>query len=204
QMQRISTPFSGVLYAGLMVDPSGVLWVVEFNCRLGDPEAQVLLPRLKTPLEEICKAVAAGGLSLVGPIEWDDAAAVGVVLASDGYPTSHLAPQPIKGLADLQEGVLVFHGAGELFGATALQPVEATPKPTILQSLFGKSSAKMTDNLKSDFLSPRLTATGGRLLTVVAQGRSVAEARETVYRNIPRIQTGSAQYRKDIGEREDS
>ena len=59
-----------------------------------------------------------------------------------------------------------------------------------------------TDNLRSDFLSPKVTATGGRLLTVVATGKTISEARQTVYRNIERIQITATQYRRDIGARE--
>ena len=195
-------PYRGFLFAGLMLTDDGPK-VLEFDCRLGDPEAQVLLPRLKTPLEEIGMAMAGGNLAQIGAIEWDDKAVVGVVIASEGYPTSQSVPQRVKGLADVQEGVLVFHSGSRLFGATALQPVEVgATKPSVIQSLFGRSGRETTDNLRSDFLSPKVTATGGRLLTVVARGRTVAEARETVYRNIKRIQIPATQYRRDIGARE--
>src|SRR5207244_545742 len=80
-------PYRGFLFAGLMLTGAGPK-VLEFNCRLGDPEAQVLLPRLKTPLEDVCMALAGGNLAQIGPIEWDDKAVVGVVIASEGYPTS--------------------------------------------------------------------------------------------------------------------
>jgi hypothetical protein len=104
----------------------------------------------------------------------------------------------------VQEGVLVFHGASRLFGAAALQPVEAVAaKTSVFQSLFGKTNRETTDNLKSDFLSPRVTATGGRLVTVVALGETVPQARETAYRNVERIQVAGAQFRRDIAEREE-
>jgi phosphoribosylamine---glycine ligase len=195
-------PYRGFLFAGLMLTEGGPK-VLEFNCRLGDPEAQVLLPRLKSPLEDICMAMASGNLAQIGPIEWDDKSVVGVVIASEGYPTSQSVPQRVRGLADVQEGVLVFHSGSRLFGATALQAVElGATRPSVMQSLFGKSTRETTDHLRSDFLSPKVTATGGRLLTVVATGNTVAEARETAYRNIKRIQIPATQYRRDIGERE--
>jgi phosphoribosylamine--glycine ligase len=199
------TPYRGVLYAGLMLTRDGPK-VLEFNCRLGDPEAQVLLPRLKTPLEDICMALAGGDLSRLGPIEWDDRAAVGVVLASSGYPTSSAVPTPVKGLAEIEEGVLVFHGAGYLLGATPLQPMEATAtagRKSVFKTLFGKSSDDLRVDLGPDILSPRVTATGGRLLTVVGLGKTLSEAREIAYRNTERVQVGSAQYRKDIAAREE-
>ena len=77
-------PYSGVLYAGLMITADGPK-VIEFNCRMGDPETQVVLPLLKTDLAEIALSVVEGRLDRQ-PIEWEDAACCGVVLASGGYP----------------------------------------------------------------------------------------------------------------------
>src|SRR5439155_13396942 len=91
-MSEEGTPYKGILYAGLMLTKQGPK-VLEFNCRLGDPEAQVLLPRLKTPLEKITLAIASGDLSAAGEIEWDERAAVGVVIASDNYPVGKAASQ---------------------------------------------------------------------------------------------------------------
>ena len=83
------TPFSGLLYAGLALTSTGPQ-VVEFNCRFGDPETQVVLPRLVTPLGGLLYAAATGTLAEHPPLKWLPGAAVGVVLASAGYPeTSH-------------------------------------------------------------------------------------------------------------------
>ena len=84
QLQRIGTPFSGVLYAGLMVDQAGVPWVVEFNCRLGDPEAQVVLPLISEGLTECLTRVALG--QAPSRVNASRGAAVATVLASRGYP----------------------------------------------------------------------------------------------------------------------
>ncbi len=78
-------PFSGLLYAGLALTASGPQ-VVEFNCRFGDPETQVVLPLLRTPLAGVLHAVASGTLARQPPLEWADGAAVTVVVAADGYP----------------------------------------------------------------------------------------------------------------------
>ncbi len=78
-------PFSGLLYAGLALTASGPQ-VVEFNCRFGDPETQVVLPLLRTPLAGVLHAVATGTLARQPPLEWADGAAVTVVVAADGYP----------------------------------------------------------------------------------------------------------------------
>jgi phosphoribosylamine--glycine ligase len=96
EMARRGTPFRGVLYAGLMLTADGPK-VIEFNVRFGDPETQALLPRLRSDLVAHLAAAAAGDLS--GQVlEWDDAAAVTVVLASAGYPASSRSGDVISGL----------------------------------------------------------------------------------------------------------
>ncbi|MCH8919683.1 MAG: phosphoribosylamine--glycine ligase [Chloroflexi bacterium] len=111
-MMDDEAPYRGVLYPGIMVTPDGPK-VLEYNCRLGDPEAQALLPRLKTDLLEICLAVANNRLHEV-EIEWSEQACVAVVLASGGYPEEYQTGFPISGLAQLEEDVLVFHAGTEL------------------------------------------------------------------------------------------
>ncbi len=105
--------YRGVLYPGLMVTEQGPL-VLEFNCRFGDPETQVLLPRLKSDLLEIAWAVANGRLHEVA-VEWSTDACVGVVLASGGYPDEYRTGYPIYGLSSVEGDVLVFH-AGTALG----------------------------------------------------------------------------------------
>ncbi|MBY3626247.1 phosphoribosylamine--glycine ligase [Acinetobacter sp. CUI P1] len=100
-------PFSGVLFAGLMISPEGKPKTIEFNARFGDPETQVVLPRLKSDLLEIFLAVTEGRLADID-IEWSDEAAVCVVLASGGYPGPYPKGLPIEGLEDCQGG-LIFH-----------------------------------------------------------------------------------------------
>jgi phosphoribosylamine--glycine ligase len=111
-MMREGFPYKGVLYPGLMVTAEGPR-VLEFNCRFGDPEAQVLLPRLKSDLLEICLAVAEGRLSDVA-VDWRTDACVGVVLASGGYPEEYETGYVIAGLNSLEPDVLVFHGGTAL------------------------------------------------------------------------------------------
>jgi len=105
-------PYRGVLYPGIMVTADGPR-VLEFNCRLGDPEAQVLLPRLKTDLLEVCLAVANNRLHEL-EIEWSEQACVGVVLASGGYPEEYATGFPIAGLGQVEPDVLVFHAGTAL------------------------------------------------------------------------------------------
>jgi phosphoribosylamine--glycine ligase len=111
-------PFKGVLFAGLMVQ-DGEPKVLEFNVRLGDPECQVILPRLKSDLLDIILGVVNGNLKSV-KTEWSSQACVGVVMASGGYPGSYQTGFPISGLNKLEADVLVFQ-AGTKTGSQAGQ-----------------------------------------------------------------------------------
>ena len=108
------SPYTGVLYAGLMLTDRGPE-VIEFNCRLGDPEAQVVLPRLKTDLLDVMMGTATGGLEGI-PIEWEPSACVGVVVASGGYPGDYVTGHPIDGLESLDKDVMVFHAGTRVDG----------------------------------------------------------------------------------------
>jgi phosphoribosylamine--glycine ligase len=106
-MAREGTPYRGVLYAGLMITRDGPK-VIEFNCRFGDPEAQLILPLLDCSLLDVCRSVADGRLepSAVG---WKDGRTYGVVLASAGYPEAPRLGDAISGLEEAPEDVQVFH-----------------------------------------------------------------------------------------------
>lgn len=113
-MAREGRPYQGVLYAGLMITAAGIK-VLEFNARFGDPETQVMLPRLKTDLVEIMLAVARGQLGGMS-IEWSPDPCVGVVMASGGYPGRYRTGAPISGLDRVAGDVLVFHAGTALEG----------------------------------------------------------------------------------------
>ena len=115
QLASEGTPFIGLLYCGLIVTASGVR-VIEFNARFGDPETQVVLPRLETPLSGLLLAAATGGLGRLPYPKFSDDVAVTVVLASEGYPESPLTGRPIHGLdaAAAVEGVHIAHAATAL------------------------------------------------------------------------------------------
>ncbi|MFI6092510.1 phosphoribosylamine--glycine ligase [Streptomyces sp. NPDC051218] len=100
ELRRRGTPFSGLLYAGLAITSRGVR-VIEFNARFGDPETQVVLARLKTPLAGVLLAAANGTLVDLPPLRWSDDAAVTVVIASHNYPETPRTGDPIEGLADV-------------------------------------------------------------------------------------------------------
>ena len=109
-------PYSGFLYAGLMISPSGDIKVLEYNCRFGDPETQPIMMRLKSDLVDLCQAALAGELDKI-TTEWDERPALGVVLAAGGYPDSYAKGQIISGLPthDSAESK-VFHAGTEQIG----------------------------------------------------------------------------------------
>ncbi|MGL4339093.1 MAG: phosphoribosylamine--glycine ligase [Rhodoglobus sp.] len=112
QLAREDTPFIGLLYCGLILTDDGVR-VIEFNARFGDPETQVVLPRLITPLSGLLLAAAVGGLGALPRPEFSTDAAITVVLASEGYPENPIINRTISGLAEVKD-VTIAHAATEL------------------------------------------------------------------------------------------
>ncbi len=100
ELRRRGTPFSGLLYAGLALTSRGVR-VIEFNARFGDPETQVVLARLRTPLAAVLMNAATGRLAEQPRLRWSDGAAVTVVIASHNYPGSPRTGDPIEGLDEV-------------------------------------------------------------------------------------------------------
>jgi phosphoribosylamine---glycine ligase len=163
QLAEDGAEYRGVLYAGLMLTAEGIR-VLEFNARFGDPEAQVVLPRLRSDAVRLLLEAARGDLSPVGELEWDPRPCVGVVIASSGYPDAYETGFPIDGLATIPPGVLVFH-AGTRY-------------------LPGQG----------------LVTAGGRVLTMVALGDTLAEARDAVLGTIGRVRFNGAFHRRDIAQ----
>jgi len=115
-MAEAGTPYTGVLYAGLMITPDGPR-VIEFNCRFGDPEVQVVLPRMKNDLVPVLLACCDGTLDRLS-LDWADGACVTVVMASGGYPGAYEKGKPITGIPDAEHetGAVVFHAGTGLDG----------------------------------------------------------------------------------------
>ncbi|WP_421743243.1 phosphoribosylamine--glycine ligase [Cellulomonas sp.] len=174
EMARRGTPFSGVLYVGLALTSTG-LKVVEFNARFGDPETQVVLARLETPLAGVLLASATGMLGALPPLRWRDDAAVTVVIASGGYPGTVRAGDPITGIeaAEALPGVHVLHAG------TALQ-----------------LNAPGDDDDAID--GSHLVAAGGRVLSVVGVGPDLAAARAAAYAGVAQIELPFSHHRSDI------
>ncbi len=166
QLEAEGTPFSGLLYCGLIVTSKGVR-VIEFNARFGDPETQVVLARLESPLSRYLLASAQGALAELPAPEFSDEPAVIVVVASEGYPGDVVTGRELTGLDSAAEvpGVHLVHAA----------------------------TARTEDG--------GWTATGGRVLGVVARGEDFAAARARAYDAVDRIGLEGGQHRTDIAAR---
>ncbi len=187
-MREAGTPYVGVLYAGLIITTTGMK-VLEFNCRFGDPETQVILPRLKTGLLDIMMACVNGRLDTLN-IEWSADACVGVVMASRGYPEEFKTGFPVSGLDRMDNGVHIFHAG------TAVAPASVNSD---LGGPAGLSMAHVPPPPTGQTPSGSVLTAGGRVLTVAATGQNMEEARLKAYANVQRIEFTNAYYRQDIG-----
>ncbi len=162
ELRRRGTPFVGLVYAGLALTSRG-LRVVEFNARFGDPETQVVLARLRTPLGGLLYSAATGTLAVQPPLEWADEAAVCVVVAAKDYPASPRTGDPITGLeaAAAVRGVQVLHAGTARVGESVV-------------------------------------SSGGRVLTVVGTGPTLASAREAAYAAVDEVDLPGSHHRTDI------
>ncbi len=159
--------FKGVLFCGLMLTEKGPR-VLEFNARFGDPEAQVVIPRLKNDIVEVMEACADGTLDKID-LQFEDNAAVCVMLASDGYPVSYKKGFEIKGLDAFKEkeGYFIFH-----------------------------SGTKFADGENGE---KKVVTNGGRVLGVTALGSTLKEARANAYKATELIDFDNKYMRHDIG-----
>ncbi len=172
-------PFTGFLYAGLMISPAGELKVLEFNVRCGDPETQPILMRLLSDLPALCLAATEGRLGRE-KAQWDSRACLGVVMAAEGYPGSYAKGFPISGLdSAFPQHVKVFQAG------TAL-----------LESDLTVTSLSINAQSEADIVT-----SGGRVLCVCALGETVAEAQREAYRACGQIAWEGAFTRNDIGYR---
>ncbi|MBW0002283.1 MAG: phosphoribosylamine--glycine ligase [Hyphomicrobiales bacterium] len=163
-LEKRGSPFRGFLYAGLMITREGPK-LIEYNCRFGDPECQVVMPRLVTDLVTAMLAARDGMLGKFS-LRFSPKKCVGVVLATKGYPGEFARGSVIQGIeaASRIEGVTVFQAGTKHHGAS-------------------------------------LVADGGRVLTIVGQGESFAEAHRRAYAGVAAIDWPGGFHRNDIGER---
>jgi len=148
EMNRAGNPYKGILYAGLMITPSGPR-VLEYNVRFGDPECQPLLMRLQSDLVDLIEATLDGTLDQLEPPRWDTQTSVCVVMASEGYPGSYQKGHVIEGIdeADAMDRVKVFHAGttlrdgqvvssgGRVLGVTALGETVAAAQQRAYQAI---------------------------------------------------------------------
>lgn len=169
-MEKEGRPFKGCLYFGLMLTPKGAR-VIEYNCRFGDPETQVVLPLLETDLVDIMEAVWEERLADL-EVKWSDKACACVVMASGGYPEKYETGKEILGLdaKGQYEGVYVYHAG------------------TKVEDVYPDKTVKF------------LTA-GGRVLGVTATGDDLRTALDKAYSAVKGIDFEKAHYRTDIGKR---
>ncbi len=171
EMRRRGTPFQGLLYVGLALTSKGPR-VVEFNVRFGDPETEVVLPLLRSPLAQLLYAAASGTLADFEQLQWSQDAAVGVVIAADGYPDT-----PKKGgLIKLPPDTDQFDG----FQGRASSGVHVIHAGTTRRD-------------------GQLVANGGRVLVVVGRGADAETARQVAYDFIAAIDYPDGFCRSDIG-----
>ena len=111
-MASEGTPYTGFLYAGLMINESNQVKVLEYNCRFGDPETQPIMMRLKSNLASLCIAATQGRLNEV-TIEWDARASLGVVMAADGYPVKYAKDEKIE-LPSHSTNLKIFHAGTKI------------------------------------------------------------------------------------------
>ena len=116
-MEKDGIPYTGFLYAGLMISPEGAVKTLEFNCRMGDPETQPIMMRLKSDLVDVMLAATSGDLDKT-ELEWDRRTALGVVLAAHGYPLNPRKGDSITGLPADADDAMVFHAGTQLCGET--------------------------------------------------------------------------------------
>ncbi len=174
-MKAAGHPYTGFLYAGLMIDKSGDPYVIEFNCRFGDPETQPILMRLQSSMVDLVAQGLAG--QLPSAAKWDARPALGIVIASKGYPESSSKGDVIAGLPKLDTDnanlVKVFH-AGTAFSDAEVQDQNANHQKEVVTN-------------------------GGRVLCVTALADSISDAQQAALAVTGAISFDGAQYRRDIG-----
>lgn len=196
-MRAEGKPFIGCLFAGLMITPSGPK-VIEFNCRFGDPETQVVLPLIEGDLYHMLSSCANGELSEKAISISADTCAVTVIMASGGYPGSYAKGHMISGLerAGIVPGVTVFHAG--------TKPVD---NPAISLTLTTSAGAAALQRMLHHRTMTRgvmkptsVVTSGGRVLAVTAVAHGgISEARERAYVAVRSIRFQDSHYRKDIG-----
>jgi phosphoribosylamine---glycine ligase len=197
-LARRGTPYRGLLYAGLALTAAGPK-VVEFNARFGDPETQVVLDRLASPLAPLLHAAATGGLAGLPVPQWRPGAAVVVVIAAEGYPEA-----PVKG-----DKIILTERAVAGAPGTGMGPAGAGA-PGTAHAAAGSADARQAELATDAYVlhagtawgaGGELVSAGGRVLNVVGSGEDVASARAAAYELAGTVEMRGGWYRRDIAAR---
>lgn len=186
QVERL--PYLGFLGLDCNITAQGPQ-IMGLRSHLRNLEAEVVLPRLETDLFTLLQATVSRQLDQVGPLQWLDKATIGLALVMQGYPYHFPLGQAIGGLDKVEEGLLVFHNETHNPLGMRYNPVTRRGTSPLFSGLFGGGSAEST----------AVTNTGGYVLTLVALGETLQEAREKALSNAERITFPGRTYRKDIG-----
>lgn len=189
-MAKDGIPFTGFLYAGVMIDAAGNVKTLEFNCRMGDPETQVIMVRLRTDLADVLLHAVEGSLDQI-ELDWDYRTALGVVLAAHGYPDAPRKGDVITGIPSENEQSIVFHAG------TAQQITQPNSARGLSQN-DNKKISKLSQNKEGQHT---LLTAGGRVLCVVSLADTVKAAQAQAYSIVDQIHFDGMQYRNDIGYR---
>ncbi|NEG69432.1 phosphoribosylamine--glycine ligase [Bifidobacterium choloepi] len=207
-MAAEGAPFTGILYAGLIATADGPK-VIEFNARFGDPETEVVLPRLKSDLGAAIWTILQSGDGVAAPqsaddivqtgsfpkvgaepvFAWDtDGATIGVVLASDGYPGDVVKGAPVPDFGDLDDETHVY------YAGVGLAPDERTASDDSRAASAGNGVAASG----GEEAAPKLVANSGRVLLVETSAPTIAEAQRKIYDILDAVDTPGLFYRHDI------
>ena len=185
-MAKEGIVFTGFLYAGLMIDSHGHARTLEFNCRMGDPETQPIMLRLKSDLLKIFEHAVAGTLDQV-EVEWDRRAALGVVVAAHNYPGAPRKGDVIAGLPDV--------------AAQSTPAVHATPVARATSGVVDSHTDSVVFHAGTVKEGDVIKTAGGRVLCVTALGDNVKQAQRRAYEVLQPIHFDGMQLRRDIGYR---
>ncbi|MBV2194549.1 MAG: phosphoribosylamine--glycine ligase [Azonexus sp.] len=184
-MQKDGIRYTGFLYAGLMIKPDGTLKVLEFNCRMGDPETQPIMMRLKSNFVELVDAAIDGRLDQV-EAEWDRRMALGVVLAAHGYPENPRQGDAIHGLPAPKTDA-----TSHASHASRIEPDDRLDEPGLCHVFHAGTREQ----------DGQVVTSGGRVLCVTVLGDNIRTAQKRAYEIIDGIRFDGMQYRRDIGHR---
>ena len=151
-LSNLGTPYSGILYSGLILTENGPK-VLEFNCRFGDPEAQTILPLLKTDLVDLILKISDNKLNDIN-VQWADKNSVSIVLASGGYPEKYVTGYTIDGIEEISDSVLIFHAGTAIIPSSKLLVTNGGRVLTLtsLGNNLNEARNKVYSNLSNNIL----------------------------------------------------